>query len=195
MVMMAALLERAEPRLIRPLADRWLSSVPVLSGYMNRIGVVAGDPRTASRLLAEDEALLVFPEGHRGFVKAYSQAYRLQRVGTGFVRLALRAGVPIVPVGIVGGEEQYPGLARLETPRWLERRGVPCLPLTWTFPWLGPLGLVPLPVKYRVSFGDPIDLPGDGDTERDVQRGVGLVREAIAKQVDVGLAARRGWFL
>ena len=101
---------------------------------------------------------MVFPEGVRGMNKTFDQRYQLQRFGTGFMRLALETGAPIVPVGIVGSEEQQPGLANL---RGLGRAlGMPAFPITPTFPWLGPLGLLPLPVRYRIHFGEPHALRG-----------------------------------
>ena len=94
----------------------------------------------------------MFPEGERGFVKPYTERYQLQRFGLGFMRLALETDTPIVPVGIVGSEEQSPGLLRS---RWLGSLvGAPVAPITLTFPWLGLASFLPLPVKFRLHFGE-----------------------------------------
>ena len=136
---------------------------------------------------------MVFPEGHRGFIKTYSEAYRLQRFGTGFVRIALQAKTPIVPVGIGGSEEQSPGLLHAKPLGRLI--GAPAFPITWTFPLLGVLGFLPLPVKYRITFGEPIRLLGDAtDDDRSIQLHVERIRDRIALLIEDGLAERRGWF-
>jgi 1-acyl-sn-glycerol-3-phosphate acyltransferase len=145
------------------------------------------------QLLEQNEAIMVFPEGQRGFVKTYRQRYQLQEFGLGFMRLALESDTPIVPVGIVGGEEQSPGLANLRPLGKL--LGAPAFPITLTFPWLGPAGFIPLPVKYRLTVGEPLRFEGD-PTEDDATIGakVEVVKDAIRKLVETGLSRRRGWF-
>ena len=160
---------------------------------MLRLGSVVGRPENCVRLLEHEEAIMVFPEGERGFVKTYAQRYQLQRFGLGFMRLALETGTPIVPVGIVGGEEQSPGLANV---RALGRLvGSPAFPITPTFPWLGPLGFVPLPVKFRLHFGEPLRFEGDpGEDDAAIEERVEVVKREIRRGIDAGLAARRDWF-
>jgi len=160
---------------------------------MNRVGSVVGTPENCTQLLEHGEAVMVFPEGERGFVKTLRHAYELQRFGLGFLRLALETDTPIVPVGIVGSEEQSPGLLRS---RWLGRLvGAPVAPLTLTFPWLGPAGMLPLPVKFRVRFGEPLRFEGDpSDEDAVIARKVETVKDAIRELIGQGLAARRGWF-
>jgi 1-acyl-sn-glycerol-3-phosphate acyltransferase len=103
----------------------------------------------------------VFPEGVKGTGKDFRDRYRLQRFGRGgFVEIALRTGAPIVPVAVVGSEEIYPKLGESKTLARLT--GAPFVPITPTFPWLGPLGAVPLPSKWRIEFCDPIDVSGYG---------------------------------
>jgi 1-acyl-sn-glycerol-3-phosphate acyltransferase len=105
--------------------------------------------------------VMVFPEGVKGTGKAFSQRYRLQRFGRGgFVEVALRTGSPIIPVAVVGGEEIYPKIA--DAPGLARLLRAPFVPITPTFPWLGPLGLVPLPARWRIEFCEPIDLSGYG---------------------------------
>jgi 1-acyl-sn-glycerol-3-phosphate acyltransferase len=157
------------------------------------MGSVVGTPRNCVELLDKGEAVMVFPEGERGFVKPYSKAYELQRFGLGFMRLAMETNTPIVPVGIVGAEEQSPGLLRS---RALGRIiGAPVAPVTLTFPWLGALGVVPLPVKFRIHFGEPLRFEGDSaDDDATIEKQVDVVKGAIDELIAEGLAARRGWF-
>jgi 1-acyl-sn-glycerol-3-phosphate acyltransferase len=137
--------------------------------------------------------VLVFPEGVRGMNKLYKDRYKLQRFGTGFLRLALEAQVPIVPIAVVGSEEQQPGLANWRSVAGA--LGMPAFPVTPTFPWLGPLGLLPLPVKYRIYFGEPIRFQGSpSDEDALIEEKVGHVREAIEALFARGLAERKGVF-
>jgi len=193
MLAMAMLLEAEPPRLVRGMVEYALLRMPFFSTLLHRAGSVVGTPENCIQLLEHDEAVMVFPEGARGFVKTYRKRYQLQPFGLGFLRMALETQTPIVPVGIVGSEEQAPGLVSLE---WLGRRfGVPAVPITPTFPWLGPLGLVPLPVKFRIRFGRPLRFEGDASAEdARIQQQVDEVRAAIQALVQEGLAARKGWF-
>ena len=190
---MAMLLEAEPPRLVRAMAEFYLPRIPWWSELIHRAGAVVGTPENCVRLLERDEAIMVFPEGHRGFIKPYSQRYKLQRFGMGFARLALQTKTPIVPVGIVGGEEQNPGL--IDSKALARMIGAPAFPVTWFFPWLGVLGYMPLPVKYRLHFGDPIRLEGDANEDDEtLARQVGRVKDEIALLVEEGLAQRKGWF-
>jgi 1-acyl-sn-glycerol-3-phosphate acyltransferase len=190
---MAMLLEAEPPRLVRAMAEFYLPRIPWWSEVIHRAGAVVGTPENCVRLLEREEAIMVFPEGHRGFIKPYAKRYKLQRFGLGFARLALQTKTPIVPVGIVGGEEQNPGLFDSKT--LAKAIGAPAFPVTWFFPWLGVLGYLPLPVKYRLHFGDPIRLEGDpNEDDETLARQVGRVKDEIALLVEEGLAQRKGWF-
>ncbi len=113
------------------------------------------------RLLEEDELVAVFPEGVKGTSKDFKDRYRLQRFGRGgFVELALRTGAPIVPVAVVGSEEIYPKIG--EAPLLARMFGTPFFPITPTFPALGPLGVIPLPSRWRIEFCEPIETAGYG---------------------------------
>jgi len=156
MLKVALLDEHPAHREVRPLVDDFVYNLPYVGTFMTRCGGVRASPENADRLLKRDEAVVVFPEGTKGIGKAYRDRYRLARFGRGgFVRIALRTGAPVVPVAIVGSEEIHPIIGRWE---WLARLlGLPYFPLTPTFPWLGVFGLLPLPSKWRIEFGRPLD--------------------------------------
>jgi 1-acyl-sn-glycerol-3-phosphate acyltransferase len=193
MLAAALFLEGDPPRIVRGMAEYFLTTIPFFNVYMQRFGSVVGTPENCIQLLEQDEAIMAFPEGQRGFVKTYRQRYQLQSFGLGFMRLALESDTPIVPVGIVGGEEQSPGLANVRPLGKLV--GAPAFPITLTFPWLGPAGFIPLPVKYRIELGEPLRFEGD-PTEDDAAVGekVEVVKAAIRKLVASGLSRRRSWF-
>jgi 1-acyl-sn-glycerol-3-phosphate acyltransferase len=156
MMSVAILREHPLPRYPRFLVLNWAFDLPYVSVGIRKVGGVVASPHNALRLLEEDELVAVFPEGVKGAGKPFSERYRLQRFGRGgFVELALRAGSPIVPVAVVGSEEIYPKLG--ESPLLAKLMGAPYFPLTPTFPWLGPLGVIPLPSKWRIEFCEPIE--------------------------------------
>jgi 1-acyl-sn-glycerol-3-phosphate acyltransferase len=193
MLAMALFLEAEPPRMVRGMAEYYLPQIPFFGTFMHRAGSVVGTPRNCVQLLEHGEAVMVFPEGERGFVKTLRHRYELQRFGLGFMRLALETGTPIVPVGIVGSEEQSPGLLRS---RALGRLiGAPVAPLTLTMPWLGPAGMVPLPVKFRIHLGPPLHFEGDPtDDDAHIEQKVEVVKDAIRSLIAEGLAERRTWF-
>jgi 1-acyl-sn-glycerol-3-phosphate acyltransferase len=193
MLSVAMLLEAEPPRIVRGMAEYWVSQLPWVSIYATRGGAASGTPDTCREMLEAEEAVVVFPEGVRGMNKLYRDRYKLMRFGTGFVRLALEAQAPIVPVAIVGSEEQNPGLANFE--RLGRMLGMPAFPITATFPLLGPLGMLPMPVKYRMYFGEPLLFQGS-PTEDDavIDAKVEQVKAAISGLFERGLAERRGIF-
>jgi len=193
MLGMAMLLEAEPPRIVRAMAEYFLPTLPFFNVLMHRAGSVVGTPENCVQLLDRGEAIMVFPEGERGFVKPFWQRYQLQRFGLGFLRLALETDTPIVPVGIVGAEEQSPAFANV---RWLGRLiGSPAFPLTPTFPWLGLGGFVPFPAKFRIHFGEPMRFEGDpSDEDAVVEPKVERVKDAIRRLVAEGRAARKTWF-
>jgi 1-acyl-sn-glycerol-3-phosphate acyltransferase len=187
MVEMACLIDKDPPRAVRALVDKWVPTLPFVSTIFSRCGQVVGTPENCRRLLAADEALLVFPEGTRGLNKPFSDRYRLQDFGLGFLRLALESDAPIVPVGVVGAEEQAPAIFDLKP---LARMlSFPHFPITAT---VLPL---PLPVRYRIWFGEPLRLTGSPEDEDSVlEPKVAQVKAAVAAQVARGLEARRHVF-
>lgn len=189
----AAMLNAAEPpRVVRGMSEYWLGALPWLNEIARSMGTAVGTPATCTEMLKRGECVLVFPEGVRGLNKTYAQRYTLQNFGSGFMRLALATKTPIVPVGVVGTEEQQIGIANLN--KLGKRFGMPALPVTLGFPWLGPLGLLPLPVKVHLYFGKPLYFLGNADDDAGVHEKVGVVREALAALLDEGLRCRRGIF-
>jgi 1-acyl-sn-glycerol-3-phosphate acyltransferase len=198
MLKVALRFEHPAARELRPLVDDFVFKTPFLASLVARVGGVRACRENAERLLASDEVVAVFPEGIRGMRKPFRDRYQLQRFGRGgFVTLALATGVPIVPVAIVGAEETHPLLG---TWRWPAKvLGVPYFPITPTFPWLGLLGLVPLPSKWSIRFGRPIDLarryrPEDAADPVLVDRLVEDVRETVQVMVDQDRKARGNAF-
>lgn len=144
-------------RPLRMLGADFVFRTPILGALARKTGSTLACPEDAARLLAANQLVAAFPEGFKGVGKPFSQRYRLQRFGRGgFVSTALRAGVPIIPTAIVGAEEAYPLLGSIQPLARL--LGIPYFPITPLFPHLGLLGMVPLPSKWIIEFGQPIDL-------------------------------------
>jgi len=190
--MMAGLslfLEGEPPRVARAMVERWVPTVPFVSSLFTRIGAMVGDPVNCRELLMHDQSVLVFPEGVRGSGKLFKDRYQLQRFGTGFMRLALETKTPIVPVAIIGTEETYPSVFNFEALAKLI--GAPYFPVTPFFPLLGPLGLLPLPAKVTVRFGDPISFEGDANEPEELIRDkVQMVKDALQAEINTGLEKR-----
>jgi 1-acyl-sn-glycerol-3-phosphate acyltransferase len=142
-------------RHLRPLGADLVFRLPVVSSMARRSGATLACNEDAERMLAGGELVGVWPEGFKGIGKPYGERYKLQRFGRGgFVSAALRTGVPIIPLSVVGAEEIYPLVGNV--PALARLLGVPYIPITPFFPLLGPLGLLPLPSKWLLEFGDPI---------------------------------------
>lgn len=190
--MMAGLslfLDGEPPRIARAMVERWVPTVPFVSTLFTRIGAMVGDPMNCRELLEHDQSVLVFPEGVRGSGKLFKDRYQLQRFGTGFMRLALETGAPVIPVAIIGTEETYPSVYNFEA--LAKAIGAPYFPVTPFFPLLGPLGLLPLPSKVTVRFGKPLYFEGvpDEDEEK-IRERVQRVKEALQAEIQEGLKAR-----
>lgn len=189
-------LERSRPgKQARWLVEDALFHAPFMGTWLNRLGAVRACPENATRLLEDGAAVVVFPEGLHGLEKTWRQRYEIQRFGRGgFVKLALRTGAPLVPTAVVGVEESSPVLATVPA----GPLGFPFLPITPTFPLLGLAGLVPLPAKWTIAFGKPIDLSAHGpDAARDlglVQRITEEVRSQVHELVSRHRLARRSVF-
>lgn len=154
MVLHAAVFD-ATGRHTRMLGADLVFTTPYSHDFARRIGATVACPEDAARLLAGDQLVSVFPEGFKGLGKRYADRYRLQRFGRGgFVATAVRSQVPIVPVSIVGSEEIYPMISNASS--LAKTLGFPYFPITPLFPWLGVLGLIPLPSKWIIEFGEAI---------------------------------------
>ena len=171
-----ALDDAGHPRPARFLYDRFVDHLPWIPRFYQRAGAVVATHENASRLLEKGELVGLFPEGVGGLAKLYSERYVLQSFSTGFVRLALRHGAPVVPVAVVGAEEIYPLIARVQG--FGKLLGIPYLPITPFFPLLGPLGMIPLPTKWMIRFGKPLRLDPPSRRHAD-----GLAVRALADQV------------
>ncbi len=183
-------LDLTPPRFMRAMVDRWTEQLPLVSTFFSRVGQVVGDRENARQLLERDELILTFPEGARGISKPFSRRYQLERFGTGFMRLAMDLDVPIVPVAVIGAEEQYINLGNLE---WAARAlQLPAFPLVPQV--LIPGGQLPLPTRYRLHFGSPLRFTAAGADDRDVRRNVARVRSTIQTMIDAGLRRRSGIF-
>jgi 1-acyl-sn-glycerol-3-phosphate acyltransferase len=198
MVVAAIRFQHPSQRHVRALVEDFIYHLPFLGMFMSRVGAVRACQENALRLLEHDHATLVFPEGVKGIGKLYAKRYRLQRFGRGgAVRLAAAARAPMIPVSIVGAEESMPLLSKVS---WLARPlGLPYIPVTPTLPLLGPLGLVPLPTKWFIDFGAPIDLSAYGPDEllKDrvaINRVNEELRHAVQGLIDARLAERKSVF-
>jgi 1-acyl-sn-glycerol-3-phosphate acyltransferase len=190
--------EHPAHRHLRMLGADLVFALPVVGELARKTGTTLASTIDAERLLRSGELVGVWPEGFKGIGKPFSERYKLQRFGRGgFVSAALRSGVPIVPCSIVGAEEIYPVLGNLSSLARL--LGVPYVPITPTFPWLGLLGLVPLPSKWIIEFGAPIDTAHHGEGAADdpmlVFDMTDQVRETIQQTLYSLLVQRRSVFL
>lgn len=190
--------EHPARRNCRMLALDMFALLPFLAPMLARSGAIRANPENAIRILERGELAGVFPEGVKGVGKPFKDRYKLARFGRGgFIRIALRTGATIVPTAVVGAEEIHPNLAQAN---FIGRPfGLPYFPLTPTFPWLGLLGTIPLPTKWSIDFGEPLDLsryPKDAaDDPILVNRLSEQVRRQIQTMIDGRLARRRSiWF-
>jgi 1-acyl-sn-glycerol-3-phosphate acyltransferase len=197
MIGMAVLTEHPAQRLVRGLYAAILPGIPYVSTMLARLGQTLATVENGTRLLTRDELVMVFPEGHKGTAKRFRDRYRLARFGRGgFAQMALNTGAPIIPVSVVGSEETYITLAKL--PTFSEITGIPYLPITLRFPWLGLLGVLPLPTKWYIDFGEPILVDDYGSEFTDnvvqVSQLTDQVRNTVQEMIHQRLAQRRSIF-
>ena len=171
------------PRYVHGMVEYFAQKWPFVSTWFSRLGQLPGLPEHAIRILEADRMLMVFPEGARGTGKLYKDRYKLVRFGTGFMRIALRTGSPIVPFAFIGGEEAIPTLFHIDG-RFV---GAPYIPVT---PYLLPL---PRPIRCEVHYGEPLRFEGDGtESDQVIQGFVDVVRERISALIVRGRESRRG---
>ncbi len=189
--------EHPAARRFRLLGADLVFQVPFIGAMARKLGATLACNEDAERLLTDGELVGVFPEGFKGVGKPFSERYTLQRFGRGgFVTAALRTGAPIVPCAIVGAEEIYPMIGNAKTAARV--LGLPYFPITPTFPLLGPLGAVPLPSKWFIAFGEPIETasygPGAAEDPMLVFNLTDRVRETIQHSLYQLLLRRRSVF-
>jgi 1-acyl-sn-glycerol-3-phosphate acyltransferase len=200
MIMHGIRTEHPRPRPVYMLGEHWFKGYPGVGMIANKIGLVAAHPANAQRLLCDEGRLaLVFPEGQKGSRKLYWQRYKLRRFGRGgFVRTAMKAGVPIVPIAVVGAEEAMPIFAHV--PLLQRLTGLIYFPVNHAFPHFGlAAGLMYLPAKFRIRFLNPVDLSGYGPDDAEdvalVQSIAEDIRATIQREVDDLVASRESvWF-
>jgi 1-acyl-sn-glycerol-3-phosphate acyltransferase len=197
MVGTAVLTEHPAQRLVRTLYTDWFPSVPFVSTWLVRMGQTIDTVENGVRLLEQGELVAVFPEGAAGVGKAYKDRYRLARFGQGdFVKMALKTQAPVIPVSIVGAEETSISFGNSATMTRLT--GWPYFPISLTFPWLGFLGLVPLPTKWTIDFGQQMPMDAYGPDAADnlvlVRQLTDQVRNTVQETVCDRLARRRSVF-
>jgi len=176
------------PRIPRPVADHFVTALPFISTLFARAGVVGGTRGNARALLEGGEMLMIFPEGVPGIIKRFSERYQLQEWRPGHCELAIRHSAPVVPVGIVGAEEQLPQIGRIPLPDGMP---LPFIPV--------PATLIPLPVRYHIHYGEPLrfDLeykPSDADNPEIVREAARRVKAKVQQLLDDGVKARKGVF-
>jgi 1-acyl-sn-glycerol-3-phosphate acyltransferase len=185
----ALLFERDPPRVMRAMVEKYVQTLPFASYIFARWGQITGTPENCRRLLEDDEAILVFPEGAKGISKPFTQRYQLQEFGLGFMRLALETNTPIVPVAVIGAEEQAPAINIKPLARLLGAPAFPIIPAPPFFP------ILPYPVKYRIYFGEPLSFDGDPDDEDEVlEEKVKRVKNEIQSMIRIGLKERKNVF-
>jgi len=188
MVATAMMLDAHPPRAAKAMIEKVFQRLPLVNVWLTRSGQVTGLPENCERLLADDELIMVFPEGARGSGKLWKDRYKLLDFGTGFIRLAMKTRSPITPFAFVGGEEACPAFFDIKP---LARAfNIPYWPITPTFLPL------PLPARCSIWFGEPMWFEGTGNEEdAEVLPLVDAVKARIAALLDEGRAARKSLYL
>jgi len=171
------------PRIPRAMIERFFPTVPWLGTLLNEVGAVLGDPVNCARMLANNEAIIVFPEGIRGSGKPYRNRYQLQRFGSGFMHLAMKHNAAIVPVGVVGCEETVPAIANIKP--LAKAFGLPYVPVAMP---------VVLPAKVHLNFGPPMYFDSKDISEEEINKRVEQVKAEISRLIDKGLTQRKRLF-
>jgi 1-acyl-sn-glycerol-3-phosphate acyltransferase len=185
------------PRVVRCAVDHFAAGLPWINTFMARGGQIFGDRKNVEDLVRQGELVGLFPEGAKGTGKGFRDRYRLRRFNVGFIEIALRHRVPIVPVSIIGSEEQAPMLANVAPLARL--LGFPYFPVTPTFPHLGLLGLLPLPAHYHILYERPLRFyeeypPEAADDPTIVRMLADKVQVRVQEMLDEGLSQRETVF-
>jgi 1-acyl-sn-glycerol-3-phosphate acyltransferase len=185
----ALMFDRTPPRMLRAMIERFIPTLPFVSYLFARWGQIIGSPENCKRLLEQGEAILVFPEGAKGISKPITKRYQLQEFGNGFMRLALATHSPIVPVAVVGAEEQAPAFNVRPLAKLFGAPAFPVVPAPPFFP------ILPYPTRYRIYFGPPLRFAGDPDDDDDeIDQLVKQVRNTIQSMLYTGLKERKHIF-
>jgi 1-acyl-sn-glycerol-3-phosphate acyltransferase len=183
MVIASTYLEMDPPRLAQGMAEKFINRIPFGSFFTGRTGNFVGTPANATHMLENERLLMVFPEGSRGTEKLFPERHSLVRFGTGFMRLALSTGTPIIPTGVAGTADAIPTVRNLY--KLAKLVGVPYIPVT---PWGVAL---PKPCPVHIAYGEPMLFEGDGTEEDKVIVGyVEQVKDRIADLITVARRAR-----
>ena len=194
MIIVDCILRASPPRIVRTIVERWAGTLPFVNVFYARVGQVIGTRENFRELLRTGQLVLVFPEGVEAIRKRAADRYVLQRFHLGFIEESLRHRVPIVPLAVVGADDQTPILYDVKP--LAKALGLPVFPITPTFPLLGPLGLLPYPVKYEIEYGEPFHFYEDYPTEaindpHAVRYMAQQVRRRVEEMVDRAVLARR----
>lgn len=175
------------PRMPRPVIDYFVPQLPFVGSFLSRVGAVNGALANVHRLIQSDQLCLVFPEGMRAIGKPFSERYKLQQWRVGHAELALRYRIPVIPVAVIGSEEQWLSLGRFER---IHTFGIPYLPLVAT--------PIPLPVHYHIHYGEPLQLHAAMDqrepSRQQIEHAADTTRRALAALIERGLATRKSLF-
>ena len=177
----------APPRIVRGIADHFVPALPFIGTIFARAGMVGGSRGNVRSLLETGELLMIFPEGTPGIIKPFSKRYQLQYFRVGHAEMAIRHQVPVIPVGIIGAEEQLPSF--FASQRLGRRLGIDALPI--------PVLPFPLPVRYYIYYGKPIHFSYTEDQADDpvvVKEAAACVQQEVQKLIDAGLTKRKGIF-
>lgn len=179
----AMLTNPSSPRVPKAMVERFFPTIPFVGNWLSSIGSIIGDPYNCAKLLENDEAIIVFPEGVRGSGKLFKDRYKLQRFGNGFMHLAMKHETPIVPVGIVGLEESIISFANMKPVA--DFLGIPYAPF-----------IIPaiFPTKVYIHFGKPLYFENDIQSEYEVKARVNIIKSEIRNLIDIGLSKRTSIF-
>lgn len=194
MINLAVFNEHPKNRHTRFLVDDFVYRIPMLANFIQRIGGVKATYENAEALLKARELVAIFPEGVDGIGKSYDERYMLRSFGRGgFIRLAMSSKAPIIPVAVIGAEDIHPIIWKSKL--LAQPLGIPFIPFTPTFPWLGPLGLIPLPSRWTIVFGKPIHIDGSKKSRISDDKSIAYesekVRRVVQRMIDRELAKRK----
>jgi 1-acyl-sn-glycerol-3-phosphate acyltransferase len=186
-----------KPRIMRAVVDNFAGFLPFINTLFYRCGQIIGARRNFEELLKRGEMVAVFPEGDKGTGKPYRDRYKLIPFNVGFMELSLLHKTPIVPTAVIGAEEQYPYWVNVKPLAGIFN--FPYFPITPLLLALGPLGVIPLPTKYSIHYGEPLHFYREypPDTVKDpekIRELVGIVQERVQELIDKGLEQRKGVF-